>query len=324
MQLRPPIHPVHASQTNDTYDAHPRVPTSSRHQIPNTNTQTGITGTGTGSQNQTQLQVTRTSHHSHELHPQQLQYQSPSRRQSAVSSIPSTQSFYSTPTRVTQPTMNRISGSGSRPGTGPGPQSHGRVNQYLYPQNQQYQSNQLQPVHPVHPPQHTPTRGGNHDYSGNHQANQQRMMYQQYVQQRMAQQQQYTSYVQQQQYQYYHMIGQQYGYNAMIAAMQRNPTMTNYVRHLHQKKQQQMQSKQSTPSKSRDGSIMLSAEDQPLLRSAEKKKKRRRKRKRTVDEDGNEHYVMRSETVSLDLSDEELEESVEMGFDQCSFIVSIS
>merc|ERR1719295_1029768 len=57
MQLRPPIHPVHASQTNDTYDAHPRVPTSSRHQLPNTNTQTGITGTG--SKHQTHPQVTR-------------------------------------------------------------------------------------------------------------------------------------------------------------------------------------------------------------------------------------------------------------------------
>ena len=138
-----------------------------------------------------------------------------------------------------------------------------------------------------------------------------------YIQQRALQQQRYTAYVQQHQYKYYQQIGQQYGYQAMVNAMQRNPTMTQYVQYLN--RSQRMNAMNSA--RNRTGNVMLSAEDQPLLRSADKeKRKRRRKRKRVETEDGDTHYVTRSETVSLDLSDQEESGLDKNGYDKYTLI----
>jgi len=73
----------------------------------------------------------------------------------------------------------------------------------------------------------------------------------------------------------------------------------------------------------RSGPIILSSEEQPLLMSSnqtEQRSKRRRKRKRVSDEDGDEHYVVRSETVSLDIAEEESAGLDKNGYDKYTFV----
>jgi len=73
----------------------------------------------------------------------------------------------------------------------------------------------------------------------------------------------------------------------------------------------------------RNGPIILSSEEQPLLMSAEQTEKprpRRRKRKRVSSGDGDEHYVVRSETVSLDIDEEESAGLDKNGYDKYTFV----
>jgi len=167
---------------------------------------------------------------------------------------------------------------------------------------------------------------------------QQQMYYAQQQQQYLMQQRQAAYYQQQMRQQaqqqaamrFYQQIGQQYGYQTMVQAMNTNL----FLQHQQQQHAQQQSRYAQPPQTQPPGRVMLSAEEQPLLsggadaaakpkpQQSRAPRKRKRGREEVESEDDDDLFT-RNATVSIEVSDAEIEETAGLdkdGYDRATFV----